>query len=326
MNSESALNQPLVSVVVPVYNGEQFLYKCLESILNQTYKNWECIVNNNCSVDKTLEIANSFAARDKRFQVYSNSTFLRMTDNWNRGCSRISKNSKYLKVLGADDWLFPESIEKMVNLMEENPQVGVCSSFRLNDKKVDMSGLDIWEGNVYNGKTILYKQLTRALDISGTNSTVLFSIEHLKKLPRYPVVFDNTTYHEDTELVYELMNISDVGFVFQVLSYTRRHAKAHTTTEVYRYNTLLQLNEKVLWVYKGDDPKLNKLYKAERLKYAYYLLKKKLSGDKETLNFHKKYIKRDFTLGEYLGGILLKNDISRSISRRAKVLAEKFKN
>jgi glycosyltransferase involved in cell wall biosynthesis len=315
MNSSSLKGKPLVSIVIPVYNGGQYFDKCLEGVLHQTYQNWECIINNNYSEDDTLEIANKYAAGDSRFKVYSNEKFLRMTPNWNIACSRIGKSTKYLKVIGADDWLFPESIEKMVEVMELNPSVGICSSYRLNDKTVDMDGLNIWDGNVYNGKEILYRQLTRSLDISGSNSTVMFSIEHLKKIPRYPVVFDETTYHEDTELEYEMMNISDVGFVFQVLSYTRRHAKAHTTTEVYRYTTLLQFNEKVLWVYKGNDKKLNKLYKASRLDYAYFMFYKTITFDRESIKWHKKYIVRKFKFHEYILGILTRNKISKLFVR-----------
>ena len=323
-DSSSLKDKPLVSIAIPVYNGGPYFDKCLESVLNQTYQNWECIINNNCSEDGTLETAKKFGEKDLRFRVYSNEKFLRMTPNWNMACSKISSNTKYLKVLGADDWLFPESIEKMVEVMERHPSVGICSAYRLNDKEVDMDGLDIWDGNVFNGKEILYRQLTRTLDISGSNSTVMFSIEHLKKIPRYPVVFDETTYHEDTELEYEMMNISDVGFVFQVLTYTRRHAKTHTTTEVNRYNTLLQLNEKVLWIYKGNDRKLCKLYSVERLKYTYFLFYKAITFDRESIKWHKKYIVRKFTFYEYILGILIFNKFSQVMIRIIKKVLNKF--
>jgi len=313
--AKSMKKKPLVSIAVPVYNGGEYFDKCLEGILNQTYQNWECIINNNCSTDDTLQTANKYAEKDPRFNVYTNENFVSMTPNWNIACSRISNNTKYLKVVGADDWLFPESIEKMVEIMERHPSVGICSAYRLNDKHVEMDGLDIWDGNVYNGKEILYRQLTRTLDISGSNTTVMFSIEHLKKIPRFPVVFDETTYHEDTELEYELMNISDVGFVFQVLTYTRRHAKAHTITEVYRYNTILQFNEKVLWQYKGNDRKLNKLYKKARLEYAYFLFYKAITFDWVSIRWHKKYIVRKFKFHEYFLGILTRNKISKLIGR-----------
>jgi glycosyltransferase involved in cell wall biosynthesis len=306
---------PLVSVVVPVFNGDKYFDKCLESILDQTYQNWECIINNNCSKDNTLEVANSYASRDHRFKVFTNDQFVKMVDNWNLGCSRISFNTKYLKVVGADDWLFPESLQKMVELMEQYPNIGVCSSYRLNDRMVDMDGLDIWNGNVYDGKMMLQKQLTRQIDISGSNTTVMYAVDHLKKLPKFPLIYDDKAYHQDTELVYELMNISDVGFVFQVLTYTRRHEKAHTTTEGTRFKTLFQLKEKILWEYKEDNKVLNEMYKETRLKYAYFILGRKLAGDKKAVTWHKNYIVRKFKIQEYILGFLFYNKLSQLFHR-----------
>jgi glycosyltransferase involved in cell wall biosynthesis len=313
--TSSIKTEPLVSVVIPVYNGDKYFEKCLESVQNQTYRNWECIINNNCSKDNTLEVAERFAKNDKRFKIFSNDTFVKMVRNWNIGCSRISDDTKYLKVLGADDWLFPECIEKMVEVLDKNPSVGVCSSYRLNDQRVDMDGLNIWDGNVFDGKAILQKQLTRQLDISGSNSTVMFSVYHLKKSPRFPFIFDEGAYHMDTELVYEMMNISDVGFVFQVLSYTRRHEKAHTTTEGIRYKTLYQFKEKILFEYKGQNAALNKMYKDIRQEYAYFLLCRRLKLDTATINWHKNYIVREFEPGEYILGVLKQNKLSRFISK-----------
>ena len=310
-----AIKEPLFSIVVPVYNGGIYFETCLNSVLNQTYQNWECIINNNLSEDDSLKIANQFAAKDSRFKVFTNKKFLKMTDNWNEGCYKIDKSSKYLKVLGADDWLFPECTEKTVELMEKYPSVGICSSYRLTDTLVELDGLNIWDGNVYNGKDILYKQLTRDLDISGSNTSVTFAIDHLKRIPRFPTVFDNTTYHEDTELEYEIMNISDVGFVFQVLTYTRRHELSDTSRNVFRYNTLLQFDEKVLWLYKGNDKKLNKLYRKCRLNFAYFLFYKAVTFDWASIRWHKQYIVRKFKLTEYILGILLCNKISKLLRK-----------
>jgi len=317
-------NPPLVSVAIPVYNGGEYYEKCLESVLNQTYQNWECVVNNNNSTDDTLEIANRFATSDKRFKVFNNEGFLKMVDNWNMACSRISPKAVYLKVLGADDWLFPESLEKMVEVMESNPNVGLCSSYRLNDLHVDMDGLNIWDGNVYDGKDMLYRQLTRRMDISGSNTTILFSIKHMKRIPRFPVVFDSEAYHQDTELVYEMMNIADAGFVFQVLTYTRRHEKAHTNTEGIRYRTLHQLNEKVLWQYKGDNKELKKRYRACRLEYASFLFFRRLKFDQETIRWHQKYIIREFKFHEYLVGVITCNRITKLIVRVLRKIGNVF--
>ena len=64
--------QPLVSVVTPVFNGGKFLGECIDSVLAQTYTNWEYVIVDNCSTDATLEIAQRYAAADPRIRVYHN--------------------------------------------------------------------------------------------------------------------------------------------------------------------------------------------------------------------------------------------------------------
>ncbi len=67
---------PLVSIVTPVYNGEKFLAEAIESVLGQTYPNWEYTIVENCSIDHTLEIAQSYAIKDKRIRIYENQELL----------------------------------------------------------------------------------------------------------------------------------------------------------------------------------------------------------------------------------------------------------
>ena len=66
----STRNEPLVSVVTPVYNGADFLEECIESVLKQTYGNFEYLIVNNCSKDRTLDIALSYAQKDSRIRVH----------------------------------------------------------------------------------------------------------------------------------------------------------------------------------------------------------------------------------------------------------------
>ena len=65
----SAKKAQLVSITVPVYNGEAFMEECLQSILNQTFKDWECVVVNNRSTDRTADIVQDFVNRDTRFRL-----------------------------------------------------------------------------------------------------------------------------------------------------------------------------------------------------------------------------------------------------------------
>src|SRR5215471_4874584 len=96
-------NTPLVSVLVPVYNCEAYLEECLESVLRQTYANWECVVVNNRSTDGTLAIAEQFAARDSRIRIHNNTEFVRVVRNHNNAFEQMSPRAKYCKLVQADD-------------------------------------------------------------------------------------------------------------------------------------------------------------------------------------------------------------------------------
>ena len=67
---------PLVSVVTPVYNGAAFVSECIESVLAQTYENWEYVIVDNCSTDGTAEIAAGYASSDPRIRLVANDRFL----------------------------------------------------------------------------------------------------------------------------------------------------------------------------------------------------------------------------------------------------------
>src|SRR5579872_1176719 len=129
--------QPLVSVVTPVYNGEAYLAECIESVLAQTYPHWEYIIVNNASTDGTLRIAEQFAAKDHRIRVHTNHELLPIIANHNKAFSLISSESKYCKVVSADDWLFPECLTRMVSLGEANPSVGIVGSYQLSGAGTD---------------------------------------------------------------------------------------------------------------------------------------------------------------------------------------------
>ena len=71
-----SLNLPFVTILTPVYNGEKYLAECIKSVLAQTYQNWEYIIVNNCSTDRSLEIAEHYAQKDPRIKVRTNTSFV----------------------------------------------------------------------------------------------------------------------------------------------------------------------------------------------------------------------------------------------------------
>lgn len=111
--------QPLVSIVLPVYNGEQFLRKSIDSVIAQTFQNWELLILDDCSTDSSPDIAKEYAQKDSRILYFRNEHNLRLPGNLNKGFS-LAKGD-YLTWTSDDNMYRPTAIEKMVCALQENP-------------------------------------------------------------------------------------------------------------------------------------------------------------------------------------------------------------
>ena len=209
--------QPLVSIVTPVYNGEEYLRECIESVLAQTYTNWEYIIVNNCSRDRTLSIAQEYAASDPRIRVHSNETFVRVIENHNNAFRQISPVSRYCKVVAADDWIFPECLEKMVRLAEEHPSVAIVGAYQLWGTKVTLQGLP-YSRTVIPGREMGRMQLLGGPYIFGTPTNVLYRSSLVRSRHAF---YNEDNLHADDEACVEFLDGHDFGFVHQILTFRR---------------------------------------------------------------------------------------------------------
>lgn len=119
------MTKPIISVVMPVYNGEKYLREAIDSILNQTYNNFEFIILNDGSTDKTEEIILSYD--DTRIVYVKNEENLQIVKTLNKGVS-LAKG-KYIARMDADDISQPDRFKKQIQFMEHNPDVGVCGTW-----------------------------------------------------------------------------------------------------------------------------------------------------------------------------------------------------
>lgn len=219
--------QPFVSVLTPVYNGGKFLQECIESVLNQNYENWEYVLVNNRSTDDTLEIMREYAAQDDRIRIHNNEEFLPQIENLNHAFRQISSKSKYCKVVHADDWLFPECLSQMVKVAEEYPSVGIVSSYRLVNNKVDLDGLP-YSSNFNSGNEIARKYLLYGHSQFGSPSSLLIKSELIRKRKKF---YKESHLASDTGACLELLKESDFGFVHDILTFSRRHDESISNTE-----------------------------------------------------------------------------------------------
>jgi glycosyltransferase involved in cell wall biosynthesis len=208
---------PLVTVVVPVFNTGSYLEECLESIKRQTYANWEAVIIDNRSSDRSGEIADRYAALDKRFRVEHCEEFLSQLGNYNRGLSRISNEAKYCKMVEADNWLFPNCLEQMVSIAETDADITVVGSYYLHGTRVRGDGLP-YSDQVLDGKTVCRLQLLDGYYFWGSPSSLLYSASVVRERARF---FDEGALHADVDVCYEILEKSKFGFVHQVLAYIR---------------------------------------------------------------------------------------------------------
>lgn len=117
----------LISVILPVYNGEKHLIECIESVLNQTYQNFEFIIVDDASTDNTPQILKKFSDKDSRIKVLTHTINQKQTVAANTACQNSS--GKYIARMDADDVALPHRFERQVNFLDENPDFGLVGSW-----------------------------------------------------------------------------------------------------------------------------------------------------------------------------------------------------
>lgn len=216
---------PLVSIVTPVYNNEEYIAECIESVLAQTYTHWEYTIVDNCSTDRSGEIADQYALRDPRIRVVHSDVFRRSIPNHNHALRQISPDSKYCKVVFADDWLLPQCIAEMVSLAERNPSVGVVQAYIIWTVKDTSPYEYVLKGGGFPypspclpGFEVGRRVFLEGFDFVGAASSLLYRADLVRS--REPF-FDEANFHADRDTCIELLKRSDLGFVHQVLTFNR---------------------------------------------------------------------------------------------------------
>lgn len=124
MTAESV--PPLVSIGLAVYNGEKYLREALDSILAQTFTDFELIISDNASTDRTREICLEYAGRDKRIRYHRNATNIGGANNENQ--TFCMSRGKYFRWAAHDDVLAPRLLERCVEYLERTPSVVLCQT------------------------------------------------------------------------------------------------------------------------------------------------------------------------------------------------------
>lgn len=205
---------PLVSVVMPVYNRRRFLPQAIDSILIQTFVNFEFIIVDDCSTDGSKEIITQYSQTDSRILMINNSTNLGVATTRNIG--HLAAKGEFVAIMDSDDIALPDRLEKQLKYLEQNPEVGLCGSWieyiGENDRK-----LKTWRTPLTDGE--IRCEMLFAMCIA--NPSVMFRraliTDHLLMIdPEFKVA-------EDYEYWSRVLDFTKAGNIGEVLLRYRIH-------------------------------------------------------------------------------------------------------
>ena len=228
-------NKPEISVIMSVYNGETYLSEAIESVIAQTFRNWELIIINDCSKDATADILSKYANEDERIKVFHNEINLKLPTSLNKAISLSS--GKYIARMDADDICLPERLEKQYEYMEKNEEVSLSSCRFLTVKN------GVYTCGGYGARTD-NNALSALLLVTNPilHPGVIARAEVMKNL-----LYDTTlTCTEDLELWTRMvMNNKKISILPEYLLIYRLHDKQITSTTLERqHKEVLEIQNK----------------------------------------------------------------------------------
>lgn len=223
---------PTVSICLPVYNGEKFLAQAIESVVQQSYRDFELLIIDDCSTDGSFEIIEQFRGSDNRIRYIKNAQNLGLFNNYNECIKQAT--GQYIKLFAQDDIFHPNILERMVDVLQKRPEVALVSCTK---GWVGEHGERIEPGNEMALRTLrpfdvdtqkpaeeaILDSFQRFVNWLGEPSTVMFRNEH--KSTGFDVRFRQIG---DLEYWYRILQNGDYYFLSDELCRFRKHAGSTT--------------------------------------------------------------------------------------------------
>jgi glycosyltransferase involved in cell wall biosynthesis len=246
---------PLISVIIPAYNGEETIRETIESVLNQTFKDFEILVINDGSQDATLDIINSI--KDFRLKVFSYSNAGQAVSR-NRGFSQSS--GEFIAFLDADDLWTPTKLEAQLKALQDNPQAAVAYSWSdfIDEKGQFLRGASrsTLSGDVYakllltdfldNGSNPLIRRQA-LIEVGGFDETLtpaedwdmwlrLAARYHFVLVPAPHILYRQSANSESSNLLrMESACVRLIESAFKQAPDSLQHLKRHSFANIYKY-------------------------------------------------------------------------------------------
>jgi glycosyltransferase involved in cell wall biosynthesis len=256
----------LVSVIINCFNSESFIKEAIDSVISQTYSNWEIILWDNRSTDRTREIVKGF--QDERIHYFLSQDFTSLSLARKRAIEKA--NGEYLAFLDSDDYWEPEKISLQVKLLKENPQIGIThTNFNLVTEDSDIKAklqnnyYASIQQKVYSNKNI-YKTLLYS-------NYIIFSSLLMRKN-----IYDATgginesfNQNEDYELLLKASLLSQASNISAPLTYYR----IHSNNQSYKNQELSYIENRVIFKNLNETFFSSLAYYRNQLRYNIFLYK-----------------------------------------------------
>ena len=237
----NTFNNPKVSVVMPVYNREKYVAKSIESVLNQTYTNFEFLICDDGSKDSTWSILERYQAKDNRIKLLKNEKNLGIANTRNKLVENVK--GKYLAILDSDDLWVRDKLEIQVNFLDKNTNYGMlCTDYSFIDDN----------GKLLSKQTYKFEKIIdNRLDFGNciAHSTVMLRLSVLSTLFAQDKMYYNPSYTfaEDYELWCRIRKHTKIYHMNRILYHYRLHDKNTTVSqEINHTNNSNKLNQELI--------------------------------------------------------------------------------
>ena len=217
---------------LPVYNGENYLARAVESVLKQTFENFELLIVDDCSTDSTWETIKQLAAQDKRIRAMRNERNLGLFSNYNY--CMASAAGTFIKLFAHDDLFRPSILQRMLAVFEQKPEVALVSTAK---EWIDSEGQPIKSSSPTEQKTMrpfevdtqlraseaITQTLRKKINWLGEPCSQMFRKEHVGT--GYDARFRQIG---DLDFSYRILQHGDFFYIADSLCYFRRHYESNT--------------------------------------------------------------------------------------------------
>lgn len=277
-----------VSVVTSVYNCEKYIAETIESVINQSFEDWEFIIINDCSKDKSGEIIKRFD--DKRIRFIDNQSNQGQCNNLNRGISMA--RGQYIARLDHDDICYPDRFIKQVEYMDAHPEIVLCGSW-----------MDFWENGRISKREC--PKIKGADELGFSLAFGVYCTPHSSYMIRKSAMIDNNIwygdylYAEDYDLLLKLIKVGKIDYIPESLIIYRIFQEQ--CTQVYSQQLINAEKDKVRCAF------LNKEKFDEK-----EILQKGVTRQLCTLKDYKRFLKAFTLYADYCGVSCQEQELTRN--------------